>query len=40
VKGPKGEISRSLHRDMVLTLEDGTVVVNGLPSDRDQAQGR
>ena len=27
VKGPKGEISRVLHPDMLITLEDGTVVV-------------
>src|SRR5260370_5658204 len=27
VKGPKGEISRTLHEEMALSLEDGTVVV-------------
>ena len=32
VKGPKGEISRSLHEDMALSLEDSTVVVKR-PSD-------
>src|ERR1700752_3781970 len=32
VKGPKGEISRSLHEEMAITLEDGTVVVKR-PSD-------
>ena len=35
VKGPKGEISRSLHPEMLLTLEDGTVVVKR-PSDEAQ----
>src|SRR5882672_3437630 len=35
VKGPKGEISRTLHEDMLLTLEDGTVVVKR-PSDEAQ----
>jgi len=32
VKGPKGEISRSLHVDMALALEEGAVVVKR-PSD-------
>src|ERR1041384_1893411 len=32
VKGPKGEISRALHDEMQLSLEDGTVVVKR-PSD-------
>jgi len=32
VKGPKGEISRSLHVDMALALEEGAVVVRR-PSD-------
>src|SRR5262245_42573 len=32
VKGPKGEISRTLHDDMALSLEDSTVVVKR-PSD-------
>ena len=32
VKGPKGEISRALHEEMALALEDGTVVVKR-PSD-------
>src|SRR5881409_3570180 len=32
VKGPKGEISRTLHEDMLLSLEDSTVVVKR-PSD-------
>src|SRR5881296_392917 len=32
VKGPKGEISRTLHEDMALALEDSTVVVKR-PSD-------
>src|SRR5213594_4458114 len=32
VKGPKGEISRTLHEDMALALEDRTVVVKR-PSD-------
>src|SRR5712672_2280072 len=35
VKGPKGEISRSLHEDMILALEDGTFVVKR-PSDEAQ----
>src|SRR5213596_1484931 len=35
VKGPKGEISRTLHKDMVLSLEDSTVVVKR-PSDEAQ----
>jgi large subunit ribosomal protein L6 len=32
VKGPKGEISRTLHADMALSLEDSTVLVKR-PSD-------
>jgi large subunit ribosomal protein L6 len=32
VKGPKGELERALHPDMLLTLEDGTFRVNR-PSD-------
>jgi len=35
VKGPKGEISRTLHDDMVLSLEDSTVLVKR-PSDEAQ----
>jgi large subunit ribosomal protein L6 len=35
VKGPKGEISRTLHEEMALSLEDGTVVVKR-PSDEAQ----
>src|SRR5881409_2520911 len=35
VKGPKGEISRTLHEDMLLSLEDGTIVVKR-PSDEAQ----
>jgi len=35
VKGPKGEISRTLHEDMAISLEDGTVVVKR-PSDEAQ----
>ena len=35
VKGPKGEISRTLHEDMALALEDSTVVVKR-PSDESQ----
>jgi large subunit ribosomal protein L6 len=34
VKGPKGELSRKLHQDMQITVENGTVVVNR-PSDED-----
>src|SRR5437588_10060608 len=34
-KGPKGEISRVLHADMLLALEDGTVTVKRPP---DEAQ--
>ena len=34
VKGPKGELSRKLHQDMLVTLENGTVIV-GRPSDED-----
>ena len=32
VKGPKGELSRNLHRDMLVKLDNGTVVVER-PSD-------
>ena len=35
VKGPKGELSRKLHRDMKVALENGTLTVNR-PSDQDQ----
>jgi len=35
VKGPKGEISRTLHEDMIIALEDSTVVVKR-PSDEAQ----
>ena len=35
VKGPKGEISRTLHADMAITLEDGSVLVKR-PSDEAQ----
>ena len=35
VKGPKGEISRTLHEDMLITLEDGSIVVKR-PSDEAQ----
>src|SRR5256714_6543165 len=35
VKGPKGEISRTLHEDMVVALEDTSVVVKR-PSDEAQ----
>jgi large subunit ribosomal protein L6 len=35
VKGPKGELSRALHRDMLITLEDGAVVVKR-PSEETQ----
>jgi large subunit ribosomal protein L6 len=35
VKGPKGEISRALHEEMAITLEDGSVVVKR-PSDEAQ----
>jgi large subunit ribosomal protein L6 len=35
VKGPKGEISRTLHEDMNIALEDSTVVVKR-PSDEAQ----
>ena len=35
VKGPKGELSRTLHHDMQVKLEDGTVTVNR-PSDQDK----
>ena len=34
VKGPKGELSRKLHQDMQVKVEDGTVVV-ARPSDED-----
>ena len=35
VKGPKGELSRKLHPDMKVALENGTLTVNR-PSDQDQ----
>ena len=35
VKGPKGEISRALHEEMAITLEDGAVMVKR-PSDEAQ----
>src|SRR5688572_33030844 len=35
VKGPKGEISRSLHEEMALALEDGQILVKR-PSDEAQ----
>ena len=35
VKGPKGELSRKLHEDMRVTVENGTVTVNR-PSDNDR----
>ena len=35
VKGPKGELSRTLHPDMQVKLENGTVTVNR-PTDGDQ----
>ena len=35
VKGPKGELSRRLHPDMQVKLENGTVTVNR-PTDGDQ----
>jgi large subunit ribosomal protein L6 len=35
VKGPKGELSRKLHQDMLVKVENGTVTVNR-PSDEDQ----
>ena len=35
VKGPKGEISRTLHSDLAIALEDGSVVVRR-PSDEAQ----
>jgi large subunit ribosomal protein L6 len=35
VKGPKGELSRKLHPDMQVQLENGTVTVNR-PSDEDK----
>ena len=34
VKGPKGELSRNLHRDMQIKVEDGTITVNR-PTDED-----
>ena len=37
VKGPKGELSRKLHPDMQVKVENGTVTVNR-PSDEDQHQ--
>src|SRR5258705_11061461 len=35
VKGPKGEMSRTLHEDMIIALADSTVVVTR-PSDEAQ----
>jgi len=35
VKGPKGEISRTLHEEMNITLEDGSILVKR-PSDEAQ----
>ena len=35
VKGPRGELSRKLHPDMQVKVENGTVTVNR-PSDEDQ----
>ena len=35
VKGPKGELSRKLHPDMEVKLDNGTVVVNR-PSEQDK----
>ena len=35
VKGPKGELSRSLHPDMVISLEDGKVTVSRPTDSRD-----
>ena len=35
VKGPRGELTRSFHRDMAFTLEDGVVTVSR-PSDEPQ----
>jgi large subunit ribosomal protein L6 len=35
VKGPKGELFRTVHSDMQVTLENGTIVVNR-PSDEDK----
>jgi large subunit ribosomal protein L6 len=35
VKGPKGEISRTIHPDLAIALEDGTIVVRR-PSDESR----
>ena len=35
VKGPKGELTRAIHKDMILTLEDGVLVVTR-PSDEKE----
>jgi large subunit ribosomal protein L6 len=35
VKGPKGELSRNLHKEMQIKVENGTVVVER-PSDEDR----
>jgi large subunit ribosomal protein L6 len=35
VKGPKGELTRAIHKDMILELEDNTLVVKR-PSDEKQ----
>src|SRR3989441_5062777 len=35
VKGPKGEISRTIHRDLTIAVEDSTVVVRR-PSERSE----
>lgn len=35
VKGPKGELSRELHKDMLIAIEENTVLVNP-PSDAKQ----
>ena len=34
VKGPKGTLSRTLHPDMTVSREDGTIVVSDRPSRR------
>jgi len=35
VKGPKGELTRAIHKDMILTLEDNSLVVTR-PSDEKE----
>src|SRR2546425_12912799 len=35
VKGPKGEISRTIHRELTVAIEDGTIVVRR-PSDESR----